>query len=114
MPQCERSQLELSLTFLSSIAPLNYLELTGCCARARDFGVAAGEYLHAEPTHVTFHRPTGILTGMLTFAMCVVAGGEFSCESNSCVTFHRPVEMLTGAMCGVWQVVSFPANRTHM
>ena len=33
------------------------LELTDCCARARDFGVAAGEYLHAEPTHVTLTWP---------------------------------------------------------
>ena len=28
-------------------------------------------------------------TGMLTYAMCVVAGGELSRESNPCVTFHR-------------------------
>ena len=41
------------------------LELTDCCARARDFDVAVCECLHSKPTHVTFHRPDGTLRAPL-------------------------------------------------
>ena len=47
------------------------------------------------PRHF-FHRPTG----MLTYAMCVVAVGELSCESNPCVTFHRPAGTLRVRVVG--------------
>ena len=63
------------------------LNLTGCCARARGFGVTVCACLHFELS-ATF--PPSLV---LTFAMCAVAVGELSCESNPCVTFHiAPIE----------------------
>ena len=50
-----------------------------------------------------------------------ITGGSASSVQSVCLLnllprhfLHRPDGMLTGAMCGVWQVVSFPANRTHV
>jgi len=56
------------------------LDLTGCCARARDFGVAVCECSHFEPSAAFPPSPHWcVLTSPY---VCVAGGGELFRESN--------------------------------
>ena len=74
------------------------LELTDCCARARDFGIAEGECLHFEPS-LTF-PPLPHWNANLCYVRSV-AGGELCRESNPRVTFHRPDGTLRAPLFGL-------------
>ena len=74
------------------------LELTGCCARAHDVGVAVCECLQFEPSQ-TF-PPSPRWNADSCYVHCL-AGCELSRESNPCVTFHRPDGTLRARFFGL-------------